>query len=932
MIEISHKQAQHLIREGMDRRLPDAQWATLQAHLENCPTCSRYRERLQGLERALGHALQARWAGARGPQTHIVKHLYGVREARVLRRKRLKGGLQVGLAALALLLYLGYRQLTAPPPPPPTPPAAPIRATRTPAGPDVTFRGLVAYEAQVAPGGRGDILLLSASSGQVEVTNLTQSPSHESHPAWSPDGEWIAFLSDQVGGKNEVFVMTVAGTRLTRLTDDPGIDWQGPLAWSADGRWLALTGQREQGRVAFLYLVPVEGGAPRSIAGTRGAMPWVRFSSSLPVLAYVAPGSLSGLVVFNYTTGWSGSPTTEDIAQFRLKPAAGGAFDWSLGGRSLVYVADGPYAGDGQGVLQPRENAMSLLSLSQEIDAQGVSGFTGANAERILRAPGAGTLRGASWAPNTLLATTLRLRAGCWTVELAHAYNRPVAPRALEGLCVEGSLERSNWSADGGWLVLVGRVDDAEPLGIYAVQTQMEGRVEAPGADVDPDARLLPALVIERLADAPAGAALRVRPVGQPLNIHPRSAEAHGAYIETHPTPTTLPAAALPSTAGPGAGSGWVYYNALEDAGLDARRSRVFRMRPDGSERAGLTLPGGDCPRPGPSGQVAYRSGEGRELWLMSAEGLAQRRLVTTEEALELPSNATGDVQQFGCPVWSPDGRWLAALLQTRRSVYLAVVWAGDGEASPAGLDSQRALDSQRVLLHRVPGEASLSEPVFLPLEDWEEENGLGRVLLVLPRLRDVARLMEMDLRTGGVSERVVLTAWDDAWGLTLSPDATRLAMVLVTLDRGARQNRPTVAQLRVMDVGEANAARLKLLAAAPLNNFEPYLAGAGGLTWLPNGSLLLVRATSLLGPHKTAIEYFDPNAAPPQSRAARLATFEDVVSGVAWQDGRLILSAESGLWSMGMTLQPPPGPPILLDALQAGDVFWLPAVGGPAP
>ena len=66
-------------------------------------------------------------------------------------------------------------------------------------------------------------------TGEVDVTNTPTL--HESDPAWSPDGQWIAYSALPVGGGNiDVYVMSYYGTGQTRLTTDPALDlspsWQ----------------------------------------------------------------------------------------------------------------------------------------------------------------------------------------------------------------------------------------------------------------------------------------------------------------------------------------------------------------------------------------------------------------------------------------------------------------------------------------------------------------------------------------------------------------------------------------------------------------------------------------------------------------------------------------------------------------------------------
>lgn len=81
-----------------------------------------------------------------------------------------------------------------------------------------------------------DIYVLDVDgSGERRVTD---SPGLEGFPAWSPDGERIAFTSDREGGTWELYVMDADGSEQTRLTNTPE-DEAEPI-WSPDGKEIAF--------------------------------------------------------------------------------------------------------------------------------------------------------------------------------------------------------------------------------------------------------------------------------------------------------------------------------------------------------------------------------------------------------------------------------------------------------------------------------------------------------------------------------------------------------------------------------------------------------------------------------------------------------------------------------------------------------------------
>src|SRR5215213_7421186 len=84
---------------------------------------------------------------------------------------------------------------------------------------------------------KSDIFLTSVDG--TEQRRLTQTPENlDGMPAWSPDGQRLAFVPDRDGGNWELYVMDPDGTGQRRLTNSP--EDEASAAWSPDGEKIAL--------------------------------------------------------------------------------------------------------------------------------------------------------------------------------------------------------------------------------------------------------------------------------------------------------------------------------------------------------------------------------------------------------------------------------------------------------------------------------------------------------------------------------------------------------------------------------------------------------------------------------------------------------------------------------------------------------------------
>ena len=103
-------------------------------------------------------------------------------------------------------------------------------------------------------------------------------------PAWSPDGKKLALTLSTRDGNLDIYTLDLASQVLTRITDDPGIDTE--PQWSNDGRSLYFTSDRAGG--PQIYRVGIQpGDKPRRLTFQNSYNARPRLSPDESQLAFV---------------------------------------------------------------------------------------------------------------------------------------------------------------------------------------------------------------------------------------------------------------------------------------------------------------------------------------------------------------------------------------------------------------------------------------------------------------------------------------------------------------------------------------------------------------------------------------------------------------------------------------------------------------------
>jgi TolB protein len=109
-------------------------------------------------------------------------------------------------------------------------------------------------------------------------------------PAWSPDGRKLALTLGGSNGNPDIYVLDLASQNLTRITDDPAIDTE--PTWAPDGHSLYFTSDRAGG--PQVYKIGVQpGDKPKRITfgGNYNARPRVSADGTLLAMVTLDNGS-----------------------------------------------------------------------------------------------------------------------------------------------------------------------------------------------------------------------------------------------------------------------------------------------------------------------------------------------------------------------------------------------------------------------------------------------------------------------------------------------------------------------------------------------------------------------------------------------------------------------------------------------------------------
>jgi Tol biopolymer transport system component len=163
-------------------------------------------------------------------------------------------------------------------------------------------------------------------------------------PSWSPNGKRIAFWMSDEGGARDIWTIAPDGSSPTPVTNDPSLDWC--PRWSPDGKWLYFLSDRNGSMNLWRVRIDPQTGAPEGTVEPQTTpaidMSLFSFARSTPMMIYENRIILGKVVRIDWRTGATRTVTEMPAARQPVGPDVSGDGKWltfyTIGKSEEIYV------------------------------------------------------------------------------------------------------------------------------------------------------------------------------------------------------------------------------------------------------------------------------------------------------------------------------------------------------------------------------------------------------------------------------------------------------------------------------------------------------------------------------------------------------------------------------------------------------------------